>query len=347
MVICDSGSGATYAVTATAAKSSSASLVLDGPDDREPAGDAGRIGGRQHRHSDAEHERQADDRPRDPARHDRAGRRPARPSAPRPRARATMPSSAPARPRMPASTTTERQTWRRVIPAARRMPISRTRSMTFMVSVLTMPSAAMRTATSASASNRPKIRPSASLMAPWIRSRVTTSSGEFAGRRSRARRGPRPAHPGAKRTAKTSAPATPRRPVASFQPTSIASPVRPGIVRSTIPATREVEASAVGRRRRPGSTADREAESRGQRRRDDRRRRRRRARPAPSSGRRPRTAGGRRRPGRAPTTAAASVRTPASARSKVAIGLTRAIPATSAASRSVDALVGARSGGSR
>ena len=36
-----------------------------------------------------------------------------------------------------------RQTWRRVIPAARRTPISRTRSRTFIVRVLTMPSAAM------------------------------------------------------------------------------------------------------------------------------------------------------------------------------------------------------------
>ena len=35
--------------------------------------------------------------------------------------------------------------------------------MTFMVRVLTMPSAAIRTATAASASNSPKIRPSASL----------------------------------------------------------------------------------------------------------------------------------------------------------------------------------------
>ena len=71
---------------------------------------------------------------------------------------ATTPDSAPMTPVMPASTTTVPQTWPRVMPAARRTPISRTRSMTFMVRVLTMPRAAMKTAISASASNSPKTR---------------------------------------------------------------------------------------------------------------------------------------------------------------------------------------------
>ena len=94
----------------------------------------------------------------------------------------TTPTSAPASPTTPASTTTERQTWRGVIPAARRMPISRTRSMTFIVSVLAMPSAATMTAMTASASNRPKTRSSASSMAPGTRSRVTTSRADWRGR---------------------------------------------------------------------------------------------------------------------------------------------------------------------
>ena len=86
-----------------------------------------------------------------------------------------MPTIEPATPMTPASTTTERQTWRRVIPAARRIPISRTRSMTFIVSVLAMPSAAMITATIARTSKSPKTRTSASSMAPLTWSRVTTS----------------------------------------------------------------------------------------------------------------------------------------------------------------------------
>src|SRR6476660_8686899 len=50
------------------ADSSRASLVLDGPDDGQATRDACRICRSQHRHGDAEDERQADDRPRDPAR---------------------------------------------------------------------------------------------------------------------------------------------------------------------------------------------------------------------------------------------------------------------------------------
>src|SRR5258705_8356584 len=50
------------------ADSSRASVVLNGPDDRQAACDARRICRRQHRDGDAEDERQADDRPRDPAR---------------------------------------------------------------------------------------------------------------------------------------------------------------------------------------------------------------------------------------------------------------------------------------
>src|SRR5918994_6420208 len=50
------------------ADSSRASVVLDGPDDREAAGDPGRVGRGQHGHDDTEDERETDDRPRDPAR---------------------------------------------------------------------------------------------------------------------------------------------------------------------------------------------------------------------------------------------------------------------------------------
>src|SRR6187200_2552791 len=49
------------------ADSSRASLVLDGPDDRQAARDTRRICCREHRDRDAEHERKTDDRPRDPA----------------------------------------------------------------------------------------------------------------------------------------------------------------------------------------------------------------------------------------------------------------------------------------
>ena len=185
----------------------------------------------------------------------------------------------------------------------------------------------MRTATAASASNRPKIRPSASLMAPSIRSSGTTSraswSAVLAGRR-RASAGA----PGAKRTAKTSAPGDAEAVVASLQPTSIASPLRPGIDRSTIPAIRQVELPAVGGRDARRIVADRQAE--------------RSARlagmivapPASSAAsaasRSPATNVS--RPSAAmsaPTTAAASVRVPSKATSKVAIGLTRATPGTS------------------
>ena len=93
---------------------------------------------------------------------------------------AAMPQTAPTSPVTPASTTTERHTWRRVMPAARRTPISRTRSRTFIVRVLTMPRAATMTAMTASASNRLKTRSSASPMAPWMRPRL-------AGSRARAR----------------------------------------------------------------------------------------------------------------------------------------------------------------
>ena len=80
-----------------------------------------------------------------------------------------------------------------------------------MVSVLTMPSAATMTATRASASNRPKTRSRASPMAPWIRSSVDRFEGEGASLVGEAGRGRPPWPSAAKRTAKASAPATPRR----------------------------------------------------------------------------------------------------------------------------------------
>ncbi len=129
------------------------------------------------------------------------------------RARATTPSERPGQPEDAGLDDDRAPDLARVIPAARRMPISRTRSMTFIVSVLTMPSAATMTATTASASNSPKIRPSASLdgaLDPVERSRPRgpswrAVSAEVVAGRGRARSG-------AKRTAKASAPATPRRP---------------------------------------------------------------------------------------------------------------------------------------
>ena len=154
-------------------------------------------------------------------------RRRRRPSAHRRRDRRRCRRRRRSSPVTPASTTTERQTWRRVIPAARRTPISRTRSRTFMVRVLTMPSAATMTAMSASASNRPKTRSRASPMAPWIRPSVGRLEGQGAslvGERVRAVPRWRSA---SKRTANASAPARPRR-AASVQPTSQDSPDRPG-----------------------------------------------------------------------------------------------------------------------
>ena len=52
--------------------------------------------------------------------------------------------------------------------------------MTFIVRVLAMPSDAMITATIARTSKSPKTRTSASSMAPWTSSRVTTSKAESA-----------------------------------------------------------------------------------------------------------------------------------------------------------------------
>ena len=61
---------------------------------------------------------------------------------------------------------TLRQTWRRLMPAARRTPSSRMRSQVPIESVLTMPSPATTTAASASMSSRPNTRSSASPCAP-------------------------------------------------------------------------------------------------------------------------------------------------------------------------------------
>ena len=82
---------------------------------------------------------------------------------------AATPTSPPIAPRIPASTSTPRQTWRRLIPAARSIPSSRTRSQVSIESVLTMPSAATTTAASASRSSSPNTRSSASATAPSTR----------------------------------------------------------------------------------------------------------------------------------------------------------------------------------
>ena len=182
--------------------------------DRDPGGGPGRV-----------------DRRRGPAARARAPRRPRsaadgapsgvpRPppswsrTAPAPRP-ASDPSTTPTMPSTVASTTTMRMTWRRLMPIARRTPISRTRSTTPIVSVLTMPSAATMTATSASASNTPKTRDSASATAPWIRSIGFDSRANVVGRRAKRRRG-RPsrdrARSGRRRHRRRARPATRSRP---------------------------------------------------------------------------------------------------------------------------------------
>ena len=208
-----------------------------------------------------------------------------------------MPSSAPARPRTPASTTTERQTWRRVIPAARRMPISRTRSMTFMVSVLTMPSAAIRTATAASASNSPKIRPSASLIAPSIRSSGTTSSASAVAAPASVSRAEAGAS-GREADGEDVGAGDPeaRRRVA---PADRASPRRSGrgATARRCPATRRSRLAAVGRRDQDDlADGQRRVARPGRPARSSRRRHR--ARRARRPGRRRRSAAGHRPPGR-------------------------------------------------
>ena len=156
-------------------------FVGDGADDRDPRGDPGGIGGRQHRQRHAEHDGEPITRPRDRRTRRPSSRRPGRPSAPPTRSPATIPRTAPDDPddRRPRRRPI-RQTWRRVIPAARRTPISRTRSMTLIVRVLTIPSAATMTATSARASNSPNTRPSASSMAPWTARAGSASSASCA-----------------------------------------------------------------------------------------------------------------------------------------------------------------------
>ena len=136
---------------------------------------------------------------------------------------------------------------------------------------------------------------------------------------------------GAKRSAKTSAPATPRLVVASLQPMSIASPVLPGIDRSTIPDDLELEATAVGGGHGHGLT-DRHAEAIGEGDREDRgaagieRGERRgpvaRHEPEAAVGRHVGADDGRR----------VGPRSPPTATSNVAIGLIRAIPGTAALS---------------
>ena len=172
---------------------------------------------------------------------------------------------------MPASTTTERQTWRRVMPAARRTPISRTRSRTLMVSVLTMPSAATRTATSARASNSPKTRPSASLdgaLDPVERDRARGPS--WRGRRARpvaAVGVPRRARSGRRRRRRRR-----RRARSSRRASRRGRPrrSRPGSDRSTMPATRRSRSAAVGDRARAASWPTVQPEPRGRRCRQDR-----------------------------------------------------------------------------
>ena len=112
-----------------------------------------------------------------------------------------------------------------------------------------MPSAATITATIASASKTLNTRASASAIAPWMRSIGFASRANVAGDCASASGAAIAAAPGAKRTAKASAPRTPSVSVASFQPTRIASPLVPGMERSTIAG----DASArAGARSRPG-----------------------------------------------------------------------------------------------
>src|SRR4051812_870090 len=82
---------------------------------------------------------------------------------------ATEPITAATMPRMPASTRMLRQTWRRLIPAARRTPISRPRSETPIDSVFATPRTATITAISPSRSKSPKIRSSVSptVLSTW------------------------------------------------------------------------------------------------------------------------------------------------------------------------------------
>ena len=70
MGLCKASLGTRAAATGATdrAESSIGSLVLDGSHDGQAAGDAGRVGGGEHRHHDAEDEGEPDDRPRDAGR---------------------------------------------------------------------------------------------------------------------------------------------------------------------------------------------------------------------------------------------------------------------------------------
>ena len=211
------------------------SLVPDGADDRDAAREPRRIGGGEHGRTTPSTPRRAIGSHGIPpaSSHRPPARTTIRPPTTSP---AAMPQTTPTRPRTPASTTTIRQTWRRVIPMARSTPISRTRSTTPIVSVLTMPSAATMTATTARASNTPKTRSSASRRRPGsVRSgsprgrgrgpsrragpRRRRGAGGEADRRRRRRRG----RPGARGV----------RPADEDRLAAV-----PGIDRSTMPATR-------------------------------------------------------------------------------------------------------------
>ncbi len=153
-------------------------LVLKRPDDREPAGQSGRVDRRGDADQDAENDGQADRHPRwlEDEPESRAG--PGRPAGPRrPRRRRLRRSLR----RCPAGRPRRRpcpRPGRLVIPVARSTPISRTRSRTLIEYVFTMPRPATRTAMRASASSRRKIRSRASPTVPCDAAR---------GRRARAR----------------------------------------------------------------------------------------------------------------------------------------------------------------
>ena len=224
---------------------------------------------------------------------------------------------------MPASTTTDRQTWRRVIPAARSTPISRTRSRTFIVSVLTMPSAATTTATSARTSNSPNTRSSASPMAPWIRPSGTGSrASERASSASAARS-----------AADASLDETHREGVGAGDPESLG--IGPADEQRFAGRTgqgplgdaddAQAQRRAIGRRD-DDPRSELEAVAGGDARRDDDRAAGDRVRRGPPPGRRRPGAAGRPRPRSAPTIATPSIRTPSTARSNVAIGLTERTP---------------------
>ena len=215
------------------------SLVGDGPDDRDARGDVG------------------PDRPRPASPARRRGRaatttvghgttiasvRPAAGQHDHQRADharpATMPDEAPASPTTPASTTTERQTWRRRHPG-------RAQDADLAHALDDVHRQRVRDAERRDdhGDERERVEQPEDAVERVVDgarrrgrgSRPRAPTGAAAAARSR---WVAAGASGANRTANASAPATPSRSVASDQPTSTASPPRPGNVRSAIPTTR-------------------------------------------------------------------------------------------------------------